>query len=650
MPGEAAAAEADDTNASAGDDVSEGHGGLALQPATADITATTGADAAAATPRTTRRVLLASTTRAKLRRFLRTIDELTPRTWRDGPFTILEELVITTGAVLDLIRLDTLEAKRTVANIASFMRFAQDWQAEHPNGTLGGFVDYLDAYQNAGGELPTSVEATDDTNGVQLMTLYQAKGLEFGHVFVPQLLKDEWPAREYGSGLFPKELLKEQIPAGDLHTEEERRLLYVALTRAKDRLVLTTLAGPAVEKDPSRFVLELRDGAGEELRILERAAEAATVDDVVGGLRLRDLDGTGANGNGAAQAEAVRPPVVMRPPTPRERRLELRTRASELLELLEGIDPTDPEAQTARARLAGEFASLATRAVETADEARGHRLDPLTLRVVALDSGAGANLLEVASLPDRFSYSQVDVYGRCALQYAFRHVYGIPSSRTSGAMTFGSTAHAAFEAFTKERRERIARGEPPPTREDLRRFFDAEWKTDGFEEKTSEDTYRRRVDTLLENFWDGELASLGQAEAEELPFELTLDMPDGVPAVFAGKIDRIDRLASGGIEIIDYKTGRMPSQKDVQNSLQLSIYALAARDVLGFGTPERVTLYFTEAATRMSTTRTDAELDAAREELRAWVARVRSGDFAATPKTDICYRCDYAALCPARVR
>jgi superfamily I DNA/RNA helicase/RecB family exonuclease len=617
-------------------------GGLALQPPTPDLRSISGTaePSAAQPPLDTRRVHLPADARAKLRRFLRTIDELTPRTWRDGPFMVLEDFVVKTGIVFDLLELDSLPAKRTVANIGSFMRFAHDWQAEHPLGSLSGFVDYLDAYQTAGGELPTSVEATDDSVGVQLMTLYQAKGLEFRTVFVPQLLKDEWPAREYGSGLFPKELLKEGVPTGDIHLEEERRLLYVALTRAQDRLVLTTLSGPGVEKDPSPFLDDLRDGAADELRILDRAADAAA-----------RLDRAGATA--PAEPEPPIPDIAARVlpmPTARDRRLALRIRANELLEVIEGIEATDPEAAPARSRVAAEFAALAERATDTADEARAHRLDPLTLRVLALDSGAGANLLQVAALPETFSYAQVDTYARCPLQYAFRHVYRIPSSRTSGAMTFGSTAHAAFEAFTKERRERAARGEPPPTREDLVAFFQANWEPSGFEEKTSEENYQRKVRTLLDNFWAGEVSSVGQAEAEELQFELSIDMPDGVPAIFTGQIDRIDRLPSGGIEVIDYKTGRLSSQKGVQESLQLSIYALACRDALGLGTPEKVTLYFTEAATRMSTTRTDEQLDVARDELRAWVTRVRSGDFAATPSADTCWRCDYAPMCPSRVR
>ncbi|CAN5739403.1 hypothetical protein BH23CHL8_BH23CHL8_12770 [soil metagenome] len=599
----------------------------ALQPAPLDLTVPS--DAAAAPPRArqTSRTKVSPETRAKLRRLVGTLDRLAAQAWREGPFTLVEEYVTQTGLVLDLLALDTLEAKRMVANIGSFMRFAKDWQAEHPRGSLAGFGDYLDAYQSAGGELPTSVEASDDRVGVQLMTLYQAKGLEFDTVFVPQLLKDEWPAREFGAGLFPRELLKEGVPSGDIHTEEERRLLYVALTRARDHLVVTTIAGPAAEKERSIFVGELCEGAGSELRVVDGLAEPVM-----------------------APLIPVPDTRVLPLPTARERRLDLRRRASELLDLLEGIDPHDPEAAEARASLSARFAAVAEQAVASADEARAHRLDPLTLRVLALDSGAGANLLGVTGLPTSFSYSQMDMYERCPLRYAFAYMYRIPTSRTAGALTFGSTAHAAFQAFTQMRRDRRVRGEAPPTREDLERLFEAEWQPGGFEEKTAEEGYRRRTGSLLDNFWSGELASLGEAEAEELGFELALDMPDGLPAVFRGSIDRIDRLPSGGIEVIDYKTGRPGTQRSVEESLQLSIYSLACRDALGLGTPERVTLYYTESAARMSTTRSDEQLDAARDELVAWVSRLRSGDFAATPSSNACRWCDFAALCPSRVR
>jgi hypothetical protein len=62
-----------------------------------------------------------------------------------------------------------------------------------------------------------------------------------------------------------------------------------------------------------------------------------------------------------------------------------------------------------------------------------------------------------------------------------------------------------------------------------------------------------------------------------------------------------------------------------------------------------VTLYFTESSMRTSSTRSDDELDAARADIVTRAARIRSGDFAATPSQKVCERCSYAGLCPSRI-
>ncbi len=504
-------------------------------------------------------------------------------------------------------------------------------------------MDYLDAYQAAGGELPTSVELTEDVEGVRLMTLYQAKGLEFRHVFVPSLLANEWPTREGWGGYFPTELLREPVPEGDIHLEEERRLLYVAMTRAQDRLTLTTHAGPGATKEPSLFVGELLDGAGEDLLHRDRV-----VVEGVGDGETLEADGGGMPRSLERSTALMR--QVMPLPSKRERRLTLRLRATELVGLLEGTAPTNPESAAAREGFEASLVDVGRAAAVGADAARALGLDPLTFHELALDSGAGANLLQVASLPRRFSYSAFSMYDACGLRYAFQYLYQIPPpERPVAAFAFGTTAHAAFEAFTQERRDRAGRGDPPPTREDLEREFRTRWTPTAFGDRPTEERYQRRVSTLLDNFWDGEVSNLGEAIAEELPFDLTLEPPDGGPPIIVyGVIDRIDRLPSGGVEVVDYKTGRISSQKGVDESLQLSIYALACRDALGLGTPERVTLYFTESATRMSTVRTDEQLDAARDDIVARVAQMRSGDFAANPG-DACRWCDFARMCPSRV-
>ena len=108
-------------------------------------------------------------------------------------------------------------------------------------------------------------------------------------------------------------------------------------------------------------------------------------------------------------------------------------------------------------------------------------------------------------------------------------------------------------------------------------------------------------------------------------------------------------LPSGGVELIDYKTGRPGRPLEAQSSLQLSIYALGCRDALGLGTPERVTLDFVEHGLRLSAARTDAELDGVRYWLIDRAREVRESGYSPTPSERACGWCDFRAMCPAAV-
>ena len=102
------------------------------------------------------------------------------------------------------------------------------------------FLEYLDYFQQAGGTL--SLEDDSPGDAVQLMTVHGAKGLEFPHVFLLRVNSNAFPARNRSPLFeFPDRLMKEELPEGDFHIQEERRLFYVALTRAEDRLTITTV-------------------------------------------------------------------------------------------------------------------------------------------------------------------------------------------------------------------------------------------------------------------------------------------------------------------------------------------------------------------------------------------------------------------------
>ena len=369
--------------------------------------------------------------------------------------------------------------------------------AANPSGTLAGFVDYLDAYQAAGGELPTSVELTEDVEGVRLMTLYQAKGLEFPIVFVPQLLDGEWPTREGWSGYFPRELLREAVPEGDIHTEEERRLLYVAMTRAQERLILTTHGGPA--RDEGAVAVRRRDrrgGGGEDVRVVDRTARGAGAADG-DGRRSRGRRSTGSS------RDARR---VMPLPTARERRLALRLRASELVGLIEATDGDRPGGGGARERVRRtSWPTIGRAAAMAADEARAAGLDPLTFRTIALDTGAGANLLEVAPLPGAFSYSAFDTYERCPLQYAFRYVYRMPEPPTARRRADASGRRPTRRSRRSRRSAASARR--AASRRRPARTSSASSARAGcrpaFGDQTTEEGYQRRVDDAARQLLGG---------------------------------------------------------------------------------------------------------------------------------------------------
>ncbi|MEO8727395.1 MAG: ATP-dependent DNA helicase [Acidobacteriaceae bacterium] len=156
------------------------------------------------------------------------------------------------------------------------LRFVREWMdkpcvgAGSNPGRLADFMDYLEWWGEAGGTL--KAEERDllgarllplrEPNAVKLMTVHAAKGLEFKHVFIVRTASASFP-KNYIADLFdfPQALRKskpETIDDKTLHAQEERRLFYVAVTRAKDELVITGKRARGKDPVPSRFMRELQ--------------------------------------------------------------------------------------------------------------------------------------------------------------------------------------------------------------------------------------------------------------------------------------------------------------------------------------------------------------------------------------------------------
>ena len=166
-----------------------------------------------------------------------------------------------TGYLKRLEQEGQVEGTIKIQNIAKFFDKIKEFSEIAKIETASQFVDYLDAIRNAG-EDPATVAFDPDLDAVNVMTIHGAKGLEFGIVFLVNLISDRFPARQKSEIIeVPKNLIKETLPSGDWHMQEERRLFYVGQTRAKDLLYFSwsyDIGGKRVKKI-SPFVLEALD-------------------------------------------------------------------------------------------------------------------------------------------------------------------------------------------------------------------------------------------------------------------------------------------------------------------------------------------------------------------------------------------------------
>ena len=565
----------------------------------------------------------------RLERFCRLLGSLRA----EAPLLSLEELIERTMSIFgyDLGLIARQGGPGRMANVRKLMRLAREYERNEGR-DLGGFLALATASTRRDEREGMAAVQAEGHDGVRVMTVHAAKGLEFPVVAVPDLGRrlnaghrsddlvigrpgpDGAGGPRFGMrlafaakssfGLWELvELNKEENAA---EAEEGCRLIYVAASRARDRLILSGIYQPG-ELDPA----EEPKPSDTALRRLLPALGARGWN---GGEGTVMLPGP-LSVDGASQLPDAELQVRLSEPGPQ--------RALELVRTLPAPAEADP-------------------------------LEHLGSRPPLLDP-------RKAPVPvGHLSYSTLALYERCGYRFYIERVLGAredlspgvavgsdddgeepeaagelvePSVPRALALGIGNAVHAALEWSAR-------RGWQPPSDELLARMLEREGLG-------GDAGGLKRARTLVSNWLQAPLrAELGAHGIQaELPFVLGLGA-----TVVRGQIDLLAAPEEGVPTVVDYKTdaldGRAPAELADRYRAQREVYALAARGERGV----RVAHVFLEDPGRpVVDVLGVGELDAAKARLETMIDRMRGGDFEVTeaPYPALCFGCPAAArLCP----
>jgi superfamily I DNA/RNA helicase/RecB family exonuclease len=464
------------------------------------------------------------------------------------------------------------------------------------------FLEELAAQQ-----IPADTLGERATRGeaVRLLTAHRSKGLEWDVVVVCDVQEEVWPdLRRRGSLLEADRLRSDglvQPPSPSELLAEERRLFYVAVTRARRRLVVTAVDSPEDDgQRPSRFLAELGVPV---VQLAGRARRPLTLTALVAELRSVATDPRASG--------------------------ELRAAAAGRL------------ARLGSERTAGGLALVPSALPDT-----WWGLDDVTVSETALHP---------VDQPLPLSASSITGIAECPLRWFLDHEAGGQSARGS-ALGFGSVVHALAHG--------VGQGTYEPDVDALMLRVDQVWTQLAFEAVWQSESQRLQARAALGRFllWQAKTAADGRVlVGTEVEFRTTVQVGER-EVLLRGSMDRVELDVDGRVVVVDLKTGKnKPTKNEVADHPQLGLYQLAVRSgALGDlpqaaghepGGAELVHLRI-EGKGGLPDMQSQPAPDAGQplaveEQLAVAVARLVAEDFPPTPG-DRCGRCAYRRACPAQ--
>ncbi len=460
------------------------------------------------------------------------------------------------GFILDLIKKHSkLASKRNVSQV--FIAFLQDsgylkyltqekvlenfnyinqfydklksFEESNLDPRLNNFMEEIDLELESGETGSLEFNPAQGLDIVRIMTIHNAKGLEFKYVFLVDLVSRTFPSDNRKNPIeVPEELKKDTFLEKEKHIEEERRLFYVAMTRAKKGLFFTS---------------------AEHYRGLTRSKKISKF--------LKELDYSN------------------------EEKVQLKI-----------------------------------------DEIKEKKMN--------------VEKEEIINIPSHFSFSQLKAFDTCPLQYKYAHILKIPQS---GKMFFsyGKTIHNTLERFVEDFIEEERDFSY------LLKIYKEEWIEDWYFSKKQRKKYFEKGKNVLQEFYNSftkekpEVFEKDNKVFLEKNFNLKIGDYD-----FRGKIDRVDKI-KGGVELIDYKTGKVKDKLKKEDKKQLLIYQIAAEEVFNLNV-KKLTFYYLDENKKLSFVGSEEDVEKQKENVISEIEEIKKKKFKPNPGWH-CKYCDFKDIC-----
>ena len=449
-----------------------------------------------------------------------------------------------TGYIKKIANYKTEEDELKTMNISKFFSKLKELEENNEIASVNDVVEFIDTSMELGESPAVSKNDLPDINAVNILTVHSAKGLEFKNVFLVNLVQGRFPTRNRREVIpIPNELIKEVLPpSSDYHLQEERRLFYVGMTRAKNNLFLSASSHYGSNKRRSRISIFVQDTIGKN--------------------KL-------------------------------EKYLEQNKEKKEQLSIFD-FQPPKPS------RIA-------------------YKQKRLKIQ--------------------QLSFSQIDSYQICPQRYKYQYIYRIPTEPTEST-SFGSTIHKVLQKFYYDFKK-----DNNLDQQYLLSLLKKLWIPIGYSSQKHEQVAKQEAKNILKKFY----LSFHNKNIKILGLEQGFKLKINNDIFINGKIDRVDLISNKEIEIIDYKTGKMPDEKRLRKSMQLSIYALAAKSRYLYNRSLNdiiLTFIYLKENKKVSFKLTQKDLDDTKENIINIVENIREQNFMPKPSL-MCKFCPFKMMCDA---